>query len=273
MTTTQAPTLSTPPTHTALLPPPTVPLIGPAPASGTPTAQTPPALVAPAPTRVETRATVVRTILTLTLLSALVGVGLEMWTAYHTVSWIPRGAGYAGTFGPGWDGSLNRLAYFTGQSNLLVALAALLLLPRPRTRNPLVQFVLLVALIDITITCVVYVGVLAGPNIGGHFPPEVILSTTLEHLVTPLLAWACWFLVGPTPVTWGRIALAVLVPLAWVVSTMVRGALVDWYPYSFLDVPRLGITEVLTNIAILVPAVPLLGLALMGIERLLGSRR
>ena len=57
--------------------------------------------------------------------------------------------------------------------------------------------------------------------------------------------------------------------VAW---TMVRGWRVDWYPYAFLDVPRLGMAEVLTNIAILVSAVPLLGLVLMGIERLLGAR-
>lgn len=220
-----------------------------------------------------TRTTTVRLLLALTLFSALVGVGLEMWTAYHTVSWIPREAGYAGTFGPGWSGAFNRLAYFTGQSNLLVALASALLLLHPRSRNALVQFLLLVALFDITITCVVYVGVLAGPNLGGHFPPEVIISTTLEHLVTPLLAWACWFLIGPTPVTWRRTALAMLVPLTWVVWTLVRGTVVDWYPYSFLDVPRLGLGEVLTNVTLLVPAVPVLGLTLMGIERLLGSRR
>lgn len=261
-------------THTPT-PPPAPPLA---------TTTVPPALPAPPPrptlasapttaTRPRTHAAVVRLVLLLTLVSALVGVGLEMWTAYHTVSWVPQGAGYAGTFGPGWGGSLNRLAYFTGQSNLVVALAALLLLVQPRTRNVLVQLILLVAVIDITITCVVYLGVLAGPNIGGHFPAEVILSTTLEHLVTPLLAWTCWFLVGPTPVTWRRIALAMLVPLAWIAWTMVRGWRVDWYPYAFLDVPRLGMAEVLTNIAILVPAVPLLGVVLMGIERLLGSRR
>lgn len=274
MTTTHTPTpppappLTTTTAHPTLpVPPPRPPLVSapiPAPAPSAPVLAT--------ATRPRTHAAVVRVVLLLTLVSALVGVGLEMWTAYHTVSWVPQGAGYAGTFGPGWGGSLNRLAYFTGQSNLVVALAAILLLVRPRTRNVLVQLILLIAVIDITITCVVYLGGLAGPNIGGHFPAEVILSTTLEHLVTPLLAWTSWFLVGPTPVTWRRIALAMLVPLAWIAWTMVRGWRVDWYPYAFLDVPRLGMAEVLTNIAILVPAVPLLGLVLMGIERLLGAR-
>lgn len=244
--------------------PATAPASLPAPATGTDAtaaAPTPRAGVA------------VRIVLALTVVSALAGVGLEMWSASRTISWIPQGAGYAGTFGPGWGGALNRLAYFTGQSNLLVALSSSLLFVRPRTRNAFVQFLLLVALFDITITCVVYVGVLAGPNIGGHFPPEIIVSTILEHLVTPLLAWACWFLVGPTPVTWRRVGLAMLVPLGWAAWTMVRGDIVDWYPYAFLDVPRLGLAEVLVNVAILVPAVPLLGLVLMGIERLLGSRR
>ena len=34
--------------------------------------------------------------------------------------------------------------------------------------------------------------------------------------------------------------LSVLFPVAWLVFTLIRGAIVDFYPYPFVDVIRLG---------------------------------
>ena len=38
--------------------------------------------------------------------------------------------------------------------------------------------------------------------------------------------------------------LTVLFPLTWFVFTLVRGWVVDWYPYPFIDVSHLGDAEV-----------------------------
>ena len=43
-------------------------------------------------------------------------------------------------------------------------------------------------------------------------------------------------------------------PIAWVVYSLVRGAIVDWYPYPFLDVETLGYAEVLLTCAVLAVA-------------------
>lgn len=208
-------------------------------------------------------------ILLLAAFSALVGTGLDMWTAHKVRSWIPAGAGYSNSFGPGWDGSLNRLSYFTAQSNLLVAVSSLLLVVRPRPRGRALPFLQMVALLDISITCIVYVGVLAGPNIGGDFPAEVVIATTLQHLVTPMLAWAAWLLAGPATASLRGIALAALVPLAYCLLTLVRGALVDWYPYPFLDVPALGYARVLAAVGCVALLVPVVGLVMLACQRLL----
>jgi len=211
-------------------------------------------------------------ILLLAAFSALLGTGLDMWSAHRVRSWIPAGAGYSNSFGPGWDGSLNRLSYFTAQSNLLVAVSSLLLVVRPRPRGRVLPFLQVVALLDISITCIVYVTVLAGPNIGGDFPTEVIIATTLQHLVTPLLAWAAWLLAGPATASLRGIALASLVPLAYCLLTLVRGALVDWYPYPFLDVPALGYARVLAAVGCVALLVPVVGLLMLACQRFLRPR-
>lgn len=38
----------------------------------------------------------------------------------------------------------------------------------------------------------------------------------------------------------GHLLIAVDVVAAWIVYTFVRGRLVDWYPYPFLDVRKIG---------------------------------
>lgn len=262
-----------------------VALLSPAPArtplGPTPTAPAAPAAPAPAlpaprveetPSQQRPTMTVSTAILLLTVLSALVGTGMDMWTGHHVRSWIPAGAGYSTSFGPGWGGSLNRLSYFTAQSNLLVAASSLLLVVRPRPRGRFLPFLQLVALLCISITCIVYVGVLAGPNIGGSFPAVVIVSTVLEHVVTPLLAWAAWLLAGPATVTLRGLALASLVPVAYCGLTLVRGALVDWYPYPFLDVPARGYGFVLGAVGCVAALVPVVGLTMYACQRFLRSR-
>lgn len=269
-----APTPAPPATPTAPDDPvrtsPTTPVAAPAPA---PAPCATPAAAPTAPERTRRQfLTVASAILLLAAFSALLGTGLDMWSAHRVRSWIPAGAGYSNSFGPGWDGSLNRLSYFTAQSNLLVAVSSLLLVVRPRPRGRVLPFLQVVALLDISITCIVYVTVLAGPNIGGDFPTEVIIATTLQHLVTPLLAWAAWLLAGPATASLRGIALASLVPLAYCLLTLVRGALVDWYPYPFLDVPALGYARVLAAVGCVALLVPVVGLLMLACQRFLRPR-
>ncbi len=67
------------------------------------------------------------------------------------------------------------------------------------------------------------------------------LADKLLHVVVPLLAVAGWAAFGPR----GRADAGLLLPslafpVAWLVYTLVRGAVVDWYPYPFLDVSQHG---------------------------------
>ena len=67
------------------------------------------------------------------------------------------------------------------------------------------------------------------------------LNDTVQHIITPVLEPVLWLLLTPRgTVTWQRIGLSAVIPLGWLAFTLVRGPHLDWYPYSILDVPRMG---------------------------------
>jgi hypothetical protein len=74
------------------------------------------------------------------------------------------------------------------------------------------------------------------------------LANQLVHTVVPLLAVVGWLIAGPRGLTSARIArLSVLFPAGWLVFTLVRGAVVHWYPYPFIDVTTLGYGKAVLN--------------------------
>jgi hypothetical protein len=76
---------------------------------------------------------------------------------------------------------------------------------------------------------------------------------TASHKASPVLAIAGWLLFGPRPRIDARtIALAFVWPVAWIVYTLARGALVGWYPYPFLNATALGYPKVFANIALVI---------------------
>lgn len=60
-------------------------------------------------------------------------------------------------------------------------------------------------------------------------------------------------LFGPRPRIGPRtIALSLLYPVAWIVYTLIDGAVSSWYPYPFLDVSTHGYANVAVNGALVV---------------------
>jgi len=66
----------------------------------------------------------------------------------------------------------------------------------------------------------------------------------------PLLTVAGWIGLGPRGLVGPRIiGWSLVFPLAWLVATFVRGPIVGWYPYPFLDVLEIGYARALLNVA------------------------
>jgi hypothetical protein len=161
------------------------------------------------------------------------------------------------------------LAYFTIQSNFLVAVATFLII-RGRTDSRFFRVVRLASLVGITVTGVVaFVALPPSPS----YSAVNLVCDRLLHIVVPLLTFVGWIVVGPRGVLRSSDVLPALVwPVVWLGATLALGPVTRWYPYPFLDVAVLGLGPVLlTCLGIAVLFLVLAGLALVGDRRLPGS--
>ena len=74
------------------------------------------------------------------------------------------------------------------------------------------------------------------------------VADKLLHMAVPALALVGWLVFGPRRRAERRDLVPFLVvPVAWLAYTLVRGELVEWYPYPFIDVNEHGYAVVLVN--------------------------
>lgn len=161
--------------------------------------------------------------------------------------------------------------YFTILSNALVAYSTWTL-ALGRDRDTAWWRVLrLDGLIGITVTFVVVQVLLRGLV---ELDGADLLADNLLHVAVPALAVIGWVVFGPRHrVRRSDLLPALGFPVAWLVYTLIRGAIVDWYPYPFLDAAERGYGSVaLTCLGIAVLFVALAALAWKGDERLARTR-
>ncbi|GIL34619.1 Pr6Pr family membrane protein [Phycicoccus sp. DTK01] len=157
------------------------------------------------------------------------------------------------------------VAYFTIQSNVLVAVTAWQLWRDPLRDGRWWRPVRLAALVGITVTGLVHF-VLLRPLLdlsGANWVVDKLL-----HIVVPVLAVLAWVLAGPRPRTTWRTALeALLWPLLWTAWTLVVGGLSGWYPYPFLDHRRNGVGAVVVAVLGITVLFLLLFAAVVALDR------
>ncbi|MDR7252918.1 hypothetical protein J2X46_001903 [Nocardioides sp. BE266] len=124
-------------------------------------------------------------------------------------------------------------AYFTIQSNILVAVTSTMLAREPARDGTRFRVARLAALVGITVTGLVHFFLLR-PLLdleGSNWVVDKLL-----HMVVPALAVVAWALVGPRPRADLRVAAYALVwPIVWTIWTLVVGQVDGWVPYPFLD--------------------------------------
>jgi hypothetical protein len=163
----------------------------------------------------------------------------------------------------------NFFSFFTIQSNIIAVAALYLLVAVPRDRRgPLFDGARGAAVLYIAITGVVFALLLAGLQ-------EELQTTTpwvdaVVHKVIPVVLVVDWLIDPPRHRLPAWTVLAWLAyPAAWFGYTLVRGEIVDWYPYPFVDVSNLGHGGVLARAAGLTVAFAAAASALLW----LGNRR
>jgi len=141
-------------------------------------------------------------------------------------------------WGIGWVEPANFFAYLTIQSNIaFVVVSAIsgIVALRHGVDHPRLDTVR-GAVLSYVVTAGLVYALIVQQGAARGFPIPVPWSDVALHWVLPVLAIADWLL-SPRR---GRLSWRVLVgviafPIGWGVVTMIRGPLVDWYPYYFLD--------------------------------------
>lgn len=142
------------------------------------------------------------------------------------------------SLGSGASALPNFFSYFTMQS----AIAAVILWPiggivalrRPTDPSWLVASRGLVTTYQV-VSGVVYT-IIVTESISNGLSIQVPISSQVLHYWLPAFALADWLAAPGRPrARWRMLAVVPVFPLIWGGFTMVRGAVVGWYPYFFLD--------------------------------------
>lgn len=132
---------------------------------------------------------------------------------------------------------VNFFSFFTIESNVLavVSLAVgAVLVAAGRAETVGFTVFRLVAVTYMTVTLIVYNLLLRGIELPqGQTVPW---SNEILHVVGPLLLIADWlFAPGRNRLEVNRVWAVVVFPIVWAVYTLIRGPIVEWYPYPFLN--------------------------------------
>lgn len=166
---------------------------------------------------------------------------------------------------------VNFFSYFTILSNALAALtllaAAWFSFARP-VEPAWFTVVRVCAATYMATTLVVYNLLLRGISLDQA--TTVPWSNEILHVVGPLLVVLDWvFAPGRTRVSWRRYWIIAAFPIVWVVYSLVRGPIVGWYPYPFLNPAQIGgYVAVALYVLAIAAFILLVGAALVALSRL-----
>src|SRR5262245_27230776 len=147
---------------------------------------------------------------------------------------------------------VNFFSYFTIQSNLIgIAVLLVMAIQSSRHRPPALEGLRGAATVYLTVTFVVVIALLQNVDVG----LQLVWVDIVLHKVTPVVIVADWLLDPPLiPISWRRALTWLAYPLVWLGYTLIRGAIVGWYPYPFLDPAKGGYSQVAVTSAVIVVA-------------------
>lgn len=168
-------------------------------------------------------------------------------------------------------GSLgNFLSFFTIQCNLLVAIGLTCSVFLPRTKAGLFfsgTSVQTATVLYIFIVALVYNTVLRGLIAleGWGYTVDNML-----HVLVPILYIVYWaFFTPKNRLHWKDGLMWIIFPTVYLIYSMIRGALVHWYPYPFLDAGKYGYGTVSVNVIVMITVFFGAGIVLIWINRMI----
>jgi hypothetical protein len=142
------------------------------------------------------------------------------------------------TFTPG-----NFFAYLTIQSNILflgVTIVAAVVAIRGRDDGPSLDLAR-ATVVSCTVSCGIIFALIIEQAGERGFRIDIPWSDVVLHFVLPTIAVLDW-IIGPGrgSAPWRSIVIVLVFMVGWGLVTLVRGPIVGWYPYFFLDPAQLA---------------------------------
>ena len=167
----------------------------------------------------------------------------------------------------------NFFSYFTIQCNLLIAisLTCAVLMPRSAPGKFFSQLSVQTAIaLYIFIVALVYNVVLRRLH---HWEGLQWWVDNMLHVVIPVLYLVYWFLFRSPGVIARKDSVKwIIFPAAYLVYTLIRGSMVEWYPYPFLNALHMGYQRVLLSIAVIMSIFLVAGMILIAFTRSMKSK-
>jgi hypothetical protein len=172
-----------------------------------------------------------------------------------------------------WGRFFNFFSYFTVLTNILAALSLTFTFLNAQSkiglffRNPVVQSAIAM---NIVIVGIVYITVLQK-----LWQPKGLnwLADFTLHYAMPFLYAIYWLAFVPKgQLQWKHCFTWLIYPAIYFAYSIIRGPIVNWYPYPFVDVGAIGYIEVFKNSAVLMGAFIVAGFIFLAIDSLLANK-
>lgn len=140
------------------------------------------------------------------------------------------------------------ISFFTIISNILATLCFFFIMGNPEPYST--KFFARPKTVAAITVYMIIVGLIYNVVLRGQWSPQGYqqLADELLHVIMPLLFLIYWLtFTEKNTLEWKSIFPWLLLPLGYCVYTLIRGEMVHFYPYPFMDVNAWGFTAVLIN--------------------------
>lgn len=194
--------------------------------------------------------------------------------AFALVGWFAVVGQYFASHDQSLSSTVDYLSYFTILSNILVAasLTSATLAPQSSIGRRLAgPRVALAAAVYISVTGLTYFLILSGLY---DLKDWVLFFDRLLHYVMPPAYVIFWLAFVPKGgLRLSAAAWALIPPIAYAAYTFVHGPWTGFYPYPFVDVPKIGVWHTARNVLEFVVFFYVMGIFFVALDRLIARFR
>lgn len=131
----------------------------------------------------------------------------------------------------------NFFSYYTILSNLFAGCVLILSAALTRVSHRYLEILRVISVINMALVGIVFSALLRGADLGSMLP----WVNFVHHYLMPCVVVIDWIVIPPRVRLGGReLGISLIFPLAYLIYSLIRGSLVDWYPYPFLDARIVG---------------------------------